>query len=64
MDNNVSSYSIPAAAAVAPAPARDPPISQQSVFMQWFQHDIPYIAMLLMALVGVVFRLPVTYRGF
>jgi hypothetical protein len=63
MDNNVSSYTIPTAAAVAPAPAGALPASQESVFLRWFQHDIPYIAMLLLALVGVVFRLPVTYWG-
>ena len=56
MDNNVSSYAIPEAAAVAP-------VSQRSIFLEWFEHDIPFIAMLLMALVGVVFRLPVTYWG-
>jgi hypothetical protein len=60
MDNNAGSYTIPAAA-IAPAPVA--PVSQQSVFLQWFQHDIPFIAMLLLALVGVVFRLPVTYWG-
>ena len=57
MDNNISSFTIPAAA------ARDTPVLEQSIFLRWFQHDIPYIAMLLMALVGVVFRLPVTYWG-
>ena len=56
MDNNISSFTIPGVAGA-------PPASQQSVFLRWFQHDIPYIAMLLMALVGVVFRLPVTYWG-
>ena len=60
MDNNVRSYTTPTATMVAPASDRDPAISQQSVFLRWFQHDIPNIAMLLMALVGVVFRLPVT----
>jgi len=33
----------------------------RSVIMDWFLHDIFYIAMLVLALVGVVFRLPVTY---
>lgn len=32
-----------------------------SVAMRWFLHDIFYIAMLVLALVGVVFRLPVSY---
>jgi hypothetical protein len=63
MDNNVSSYTIPEPAAAAPAPAQVPLMSEQSVLVRWFQHDIPFIAMLLMALVGVVFRLPVTYWG-
>jgi hypothetical protein len=57
MDNNISSFTIPAAA------TRDTPALEKSIFLRWFQHDIPYIAMLLMALVGVVFRLPVTYWG-
>ncbi len=60
MDNIVSGYSIPA---TSPAPARGPSVPQKSVLMRWFQHDIPFIAMLLMALVGVIFRLPVTYWG-
>jgi hypothetical protein len=42
----------------APVAAVAPP---RSVAMQWFLHDIFYIAMLVLALVGVVFRLPVTY---
>jgi hypothetical protein len=63
MDNTVSNFTIPAPAAVVPDPARDTLVTQQSLLMQWFQHDIPFIAMLLMALVGVVFRLPVTYWG-
>jgi hypothetical protein len=33
----------------------------RSAIMEWFLHDIFYIAMLVLALVGVVFRLPVTY---
>jgi hypothetical protein len=33
----------------------------RSVFLRWLVHDSPYIAMLLLALVGVVFRLPVSY---
>ena len=32
-----------------------------SVVLQWFLHDIFYIAMLVLALAGVVFRLPVSY---
>jgi hypothetical protein len=33
----------------------------RSVVMRWLLHDIPYIAMLLLALAGVVLRLPVGY---
>ncbi|WP_204848278.1 hypothetical protein [Rhodopila globiformis] len=33
----------------------------QSVALRWLRNDIPYIAMLLLALAGVVFRLPVIY---
>ncbi len=29
--------------------------------LQWFLHDIFYIAMLALALIGVIFRLPVSY---
>jgi hypothetical protein len=31
------------------------------VVLSWLQHDIPYIVMVLLALVGVVFRLSVVY---
>jgi hypothetical protein len=34
---------------------------QRSVVLTWFLHDIFYISMLVLALVGVVFRLPVSY---
>jgi hypothetical protein len=40
------------------APTQTPP---RSVFLVWFLNDIFYIAMLVLALVGVVFRLPVSY---
>lgn len=40
------------------APTQTPP---RSVFLKWFLNDIFYIAMLVLALVGVVFRLPVSY---
>jgi hypothetical protein len=39
---------------IAPAPRR-------SALVQWILHDIFYIAMLALALVGVAFRLPVSY---
>jgi hypothetical protein len=32
-----------------------------SVVLHWLLHDIPYIAMLFLALIGVVLRLPVAY---
>jgi hypothetical protein len=35
--------------------------SQRSVALQWFLHDILFIAMLALTLIGVIFRLPVTY---
>jgi hypothetical protein len=34
---------------------------RRSVILSWLLNDIPYIAMLLLALVGVVLRLPVIY---
>jgi len=37
------------------------PVRTRSVMLSWLLHDIPYIAMLLLALVGVVLRLPVIY---
>lgn len=37
------------------------PARPRSVVQRWLLHDIPYIAMLLLALAGVVFRLPVIY---
>ncbi len=33
----------------------------KSAVLQWFLHDVFFIAMLALALVGVVFRLPVSY---
>lgn len=36
---------------------------EQHVVLRWLKHDIPYIAMLALALIGVVFRLPVIYWG-
>jgi len=33
----------------------------RSVFQNWLLQDSPYIAMLLLALAGVIFRLPVAY---
>lgn len=40
---------------------RTKPARQRSIIMQWILHDVFYIAMLVLALVGVVFRLPVNY---
>ena len=37
------------------------PITRRHVALSWLLHDIPYIAMLLLALAGVVLRLPVIY---
>ncbi len=34
---------------------------QRSELMRWFIHDIPYLAMLTLAVTGVVLRLPVGY---
>jgi len=43
----------------ARSPDRSRP--QRSVAAQWFFNDVLYVAMLLLALAGVIFRLPVTY---
>jgi len=45
----------------APPPPQPTPVTARSIGLRWLLHDIPYIAMLLLALVGVVFRLSVTY---
>ncbi len=37
------------------------PRKQRSVVTRWLVHDVFYIAMLVLALAGVVFRLPVSY---
>ncbi len=37
------------------------PITRRPAALRWLLHDIPYIAMLLLVLVGVVLRLPVIY---
>jgi hypothetical protein len=43
-----------------PAPVAE---AGRSALARWLMHDAPYIAMLVLALVGVVFRLPVIYWG-
>jgi hypothetical protein len=35
--------------------------AERSAVARWLLHDLPYITMLLLALAGVVFRLPVVY---
>jgi hypothetical protein len=44
-------------------PDADPPVAmfRRSIFVRWLLHDSPYITMLLLAMVGVIFRLPVSY---
>jgi len=42
-------------------PDRVDPVSERSIVMRWLLNDILYIAMLLLAIVGVIFRLPVSY---
>jgi hypothetical protein len=37
------------------------PVRTRSAVQRWLLHDLPYIAMLLLALAGVVLRLPVIY---
>ena len=44
-----------------PGADRDHPVRTRSAVQRWLLHDIPYIAMLLLALAGVVLRLPVLY---
>jgi len=44
-----------------PAESQAAPRGQRSVVMRWLLHDIFYIAMLVLALSGVVLRLPVIY---
>jgi hypothetical protein len=36
-------------------------LEERHVVVRWLKHDIPYIAMLALALSGVIFRLPVIY---
>ncbi len=42
-------------------PETVPAPRERSAFVQWLLHDVFYIAMLALALVGVVLRLPVSY---
>jgi hypothetical protein len=44
-----------------PGADRIRPVQTRPVMLRWLLHDIPYIAMLLLALAGVVLRLPVIY---
>jgi hypothetical protein len=55
IDAETESATPPHVAQVAPVAI------ERSMVITWLVHDIPYIAMLLLALVGVVFRLPVFY---
>ncbi len=43
------------------APAIRAAAATQSGFLRWLRHDWPYLAMLLLAVVGVVMALPVNY---
>ena len=36
-------------------------VPERSVALKWFLHDILFIAMLALTLIGVIFRLPITY---
>lgn len=65
---NMSAQGAPGAATREPAVQHRPPavdrirpVRTRSVVRRWLLHDIPYIAMLLLALAGVVVRLPVMY---
>jgi len=49
----------PVSGAAGPARAAAP--AEKHAMLRWFIHDSPYIAMLLLALVGVILDLPVTY---
>jgi hypothetical protein len=44
-------------------PDADPAVAtfRRSIFVRWLVHDSPYLMMLLLALMGVIFRLPVSY---
>jgi hypothetical protein len=49
------------AAADSGTPAPDPSPGWRATFWTWALHDSPYIAMLVLALIGVTFRLPASY---
>lgn len=36
-------------------------MTRQNPAIRWLEHDLPFITMLLLALVGIMFRLPVLY---
>jgi hypothetical protein len=44
-------------------PPEEPPLTkvQQTAILRWFLHDLPYITMLVLGLVGIVLRLPIEY---
>ena len=65
---NTGVLDIPAAPSAAKAQgnkktATDPalPESASSLALKWFLHDIPFLAMLLLALTGVIVRMPLIY---
>ncbi len=45
----------------APVEAHAASVPPRSAVLEWFLHDMFYIAMLVLALAGVIFRLPVSY---
>jgi hypothetical protein len=44
-----------------PAKPETVEVAPKSALLEWFLHDIYYIGMLVLALAGVIFRLPVSY---
>jgi hypothetical protein len=53
--------SFPAYPDIGHETSQNPSATQSHVVLRWLRHDIPFISMLLLALFGVVFRLPVIY---
>jgi hypothetical protein len=52
----------PVTDAVSPVvPLEPPPVARRAAVLRWLLHDMPYITMLLLALVGVVLKLPFAY---
>jgi hypothetical protein len=61
MDTIDRPYPLPLGPATKQTVIDPPEKSASATVLEWFLHDIPFLAMLVLALLGVVVRMPVSY---